>query len=299
MKSFKSFLVEAMDREYRRELARERRTEREREAKRPGVKSHSPGLNAKKTAADYAKSQMGSIKLHDKVTKKSGHTVGNPFPEEYQPEVEEKKKPKRAPMGGDAAKPGPNKNYVKPMGESTVVHKMGGVVMGKTQTADGKNTVKVDDAPVSKSTYDFMQKTGMNKVDSSGKPTPDTTYDERKAAGLKTVKKVEEAAEKDHEYSMARSEIKTLQNAAKRLQKKMGKKGEGNLEAWVQSKITKAADYIDTAADYVTNEAAGEKDACYKKVKRRFKVWPSAYASGALVQCRKKGADNWGSNKKK
>jgi hypothetical protein len=79
------------------------------------------------------------------------------------------------------------------MGESTVVHKMGGVVMGKTKTADGKDTVKVDDAPVSKSTYDFMQKKGMNKVDSSGKPTADTTYDERKAAGLKTVKKVEEA----------------------------------------------------------------------------------------------------------
>jgi hypothetical protein len=59
---------------------------------------------------------------------------------------------------------------------------------------------------------------------------------------------------KDHEYSMARSEISTLQNAAKRLKKKMGKKGEGNLEAWVQSKITKAADYLDTAADYVTNE---------------------------------------------
>ena len=59
---------------------------------------------------------------------------------------------------------------------------------------------------------------------------------------------------KDHEYSMARSEVKTIQNAAKRLQKKMGKKGEGNLQAWVQSKITKAADYIDTAADYVTNE---------------------------------------------
>ena len=34
----------------------------------------------------------------------------------------------------------------------------------------------------------------------------------------------------------------------------MGKKGEGELKAWVQSKITKAADYIDTAADYVTNE---------------------------------------------
>ncbi len=38
-----------------------------------------------------------------------------------------------------------------------------------------------------------------------------------------------------------------------------------------------------------------KKDACYYKVKSRYKVWPSAYASGALVQCRKKGAGNWGS----
>jgi len=56
--------------------------------------------------------------------------------------------------------------------------------------------------------------------------------------------------EKDHEHSMARSEISTIIGAAKRLKKKIGK-GEGNIEAWVQSKITKAADYIDAAADYV------------------------------------------------
>jgi hypothetical protein len=54
----------------------------------------------------------------------------------------------------------------------------------------------------------------------------------------------------DHEYSMARSELSTIISAAKRLRNKM-KKGEGNIEAWVQSKITKAADYIDSAADYV------------------------------------------------
>ncbi len=53
----------------------------------------------------------------------------------------------------------------------------------------------------------------------------------------------------DHEHSMARSELSTIVSAAKRLRKKM--KGEGNIEAWVQSKITKAADYLDSAADYV------------------------------------------------
>ena len=236
--------------------------------------------------------------------------------------------------------------------------------------------------------------------------------------------------EKDYEYSMARSELSTIMNAARRLKKKM--KGEGNIEAWVQSKITKAADYIDTAADYIdsgeskvnedvtiedangntflqiidiiradrlvkegsksgdqglhdwfgkskssdgkkgwvqlggkfagkpcarqegqtstpkcgsskmaanlspekeerafkrknrldpnqpektagtkpTNvrteelnlqevkdkqgKSSGKKDACYNKVKSRYDVWPSAYASGALVKCRKVGADNWG-----
>jgi hypothetical protein len=236
--------------------------------------------------------------------------------------------------------------------------------------------------------------------------------------------------EKDYEYSMARSELSTIISAANRLKKKM--KGEGNIEAWVQSKITKAADYIDTAADYIdsgeskvnedvtiedangntflqiidiiradrlvkegsksgdqglhdwfgksksldgkkgwvqlggkfvgkpcarqegqtstpkcgsskmaanlspeeeekarirknrldpnqpkksgaskpTNvrteeidlqevkdkagKGSGKKDACYNKVKSRYDVWPSAYASGALVKCRKVGAANWG-----
>ena len=42
----------------------------------------------------------------------------------------------------------------------------------------------------------------------------------------------------------------------------------------------------------------GKKDACYHKVKSRYSVWPSAYASGALVKCRKVGAKNWGNSKK-
>jgi len=36
------------------------------------------------------------------------------------------------------------------------------------------------------------------------------------------------------------------------------------------------------------------KDACYNKVKARYKVFPSAYASGAIAKCRKVGAKNWG-----
>ena len=43
----------------------------------------------------------------------------------------------------------------------------------------------------------------------------------------------------------------------------------------------------------------GKKDACYHKVKARYDVWPSAYASGALVKCRKVGAANWGNKSSK
>ena len=41
-----------------------------------------------------------------------------------------------------------------------------------------------------------------------------------------------------------------------------------------------------------------KQDACYHKVKSRYKVWPSAYASGALAKCRKVGASNWGNSTK-
>jgi|TARA_B100000902_G_scaffold213609_1_gene203143 hypothetical protein len=50
---------------------------------------------------------------------------------------------------------------------------------------------------------------------------------------------------------------------------------------------------LDEAKDKKT-KGSGSKDACYHKVKSRYSVWPSAYASGALVKCRKVGAANWG-----
>ena len=46
-------------------------------------------------------------------------------------------------------------------------------------------------------------------------------------------------------------------------------------------------------------KGSGTKDACYHKVKSRYSVGPSAYASGALVKCRKVGAANWGNSSKK
>lgn len=49
----------------------------------------------------------------------------------------------------------------------------------------------------------------------------------------------------------------------------------------------------------VATEEYVNEDACTTKVKSRYSVWPSAYASGALVKCRKVGAANWGNKTNK
>ena len=117
-------------------------------------------------------------------------------------------------------------------------------------------------------------------------------------------KKKMKKEEKDHEVSMAHSQLNKSEKNIKKLKKGLGKK-EKNLPAWMQAKITDTEHNMDAAASYVgeakdkPGKGSGKKDACYHKVKARYDVWPSAYASGALVKCRKKGAKNWGNSTKK
>jgi hypothetical protein len=96
---------------------------------------------------------------------------------------------------------------------------------------------------------------------------PSTLSPNQLKFSIAQVHPTNEEKEPDQEHSMARSELSTIVSATKRLRKKL--KGEGNIEAWVQSKITKAADYIDTAADYlesgehnVEESMNEEKDSC-------------------------------------
>ncbi|AOO19234.1 hypothetical protein WH050310_100 [Cyanophage S-RIM12_WH_05_0310] len=68
------------------------------------------------------------------------------------------------------------------------------------------------------------------------------------------------------------------------------------LDSYLKKRDTKKKERVTNVGvgEEFVNEKSGEKDACYKKVKASAKVWPSAYASGRLVQCRKKGAANYG-----
>ena len=63
----------------------------------------------------------------------------------------------------------------------------------------------------------------------------------------------------DYEHEMARNELRTAMRGIERLMKHLD--GEGELEAWVQSKLTKAADYIDTLADYMDSRDSTVKEA--------------------------------------
>src|SRR5210317_1350173 len=93
-----------------------------------------------------------------------------------------------------------------------------------------------------------------NVLDKDGK-TAYSTKDQRLAQDYfkKNYDKLKEQDEKDHEISMARGELEAIADKATQLAGALqGKSDEGNpLEAWVQSKITKAKDYINSVSDYL------------------------------------------------
>jgi hypothetical protein len=78
------------------------------------------------------------------------------------------------------------------------------------------------------------------------------------------VKDEETEEEGDFEYDMAKNELSTALDAIEDLISLLGDDEEGDLPAWVQSKITKGVDYLDSVADYMKGL---EKTAATKKKK--------------------------------
>ena len=86
----------------------------------------------------------------------------------------------------------------------------------------------------------------------------------RVAGFLKEEEHHEENGEPDFEYEMAKNELSTAMDAIEDLLSILGEDTEGELPAWVQSKITKGVDYLDSVADYMKGL---EKTAATKKKK--------------------------------
>jgi hypothetical protein len=110
----------------------------------------------------------------------------------------------------------------------------------------------------------FRKKKGFVNSETSEKQSSNPNDSESRFDGTTSAKNVYtretpgQKLKEDSEYGMARNELATAKRAIDRLNAKMGK-GEGELEAWVQSKITKASDYLDTVADYIESGSVKEE----------------------------------------
>lgn len=80
----------------------------------------------------------------------------------------------------------------------------------------------------------------------------DTVFQRARQHTQRTKYQTESKEEYDNEGEMAKKQLTTLADAAQEL---MGMLSDNqNLPEWVQSKITKATDYLDTARDYMKSE---------------------------------------------
>ena len=110
--------------------------------------------------------------------------------------------------------------------------------------------------------------------------------------------------------SMSKKDKESATRRKRAAQNKAGRGGTSNIRGGGKKPIrvkTKAENVMRLSKQKLKEkilevycEILSEKqDACYHKVRARYDVWPSAYASGALVKCRKVGAANWGNKSKK
>ena len=149
----------------------------------------------------------------------------------------------------------------------------------------------------------FKQKwVNIGKKDKSGKhPACGTSGKKRGYAKCVTQSKASSMSKKDKESATRRK--RAAQNKAGRGGTD-STRGGGKKPIRVKTKVESAMDISkEKLSEMILEEyceiLSEKQDACYHKVKARYDVWPSAYASGALVKCRKVGAKNWGNKSKK
>jgi len=142
----------------------------------------------------------------------------------------------------------------------------------------------------------------IGKKDKSGKHPPCGTSGKKRGYA--------KCVPKSKAGSMSKKEKESATRRKRAAQNKAGRGGTSDVSGGGKKPIrvkTKAESVMNLSKEKLTEmileeycEILSEKqDACYHKVKSRYDVWPSAYASGALVKCRKVGAKNWGNKSKK
>ena len=113
-------------------------------------------------------------------------------------------------------------------------------------------------------------------------------------------KEIASGKKKDEEGYMARVEFDQIERAVNILRSKI-KKGDQQIPAWVQSKITRAADFIDTAAEYMSSDEDVSEGITYSSFISEVAAWQKKEGknpSGGLNEKGRKSyeAENPGSN---
>lgn len=85
-------------------------------------------------------------------------------------------------------------------------------------------------------------------------------------------KEIASGKKKDDEGYMARVEFDQIERAVDILRKHI-KKGDQQLPAWVQSKITRAADFIDTAAEYMQSDEGVSEGKTFENFMSEVAAW--------------------------
>ena len=139
---------------------------------------------------------------------------------------------------------------------------------------------------------------GQQQKSGAAKPTYVATDSRRKKVDEEAVSKKQQRF-----FGMVRAAQKgEMENPSPEVAKVAATAKRSDVKKFASTKhkglpMKKVEESISEAKDK-KGKGSGTKDACYHKVKSRYSVWPSAYASGALVKCRKAGAANWGNSTK-
>jgi hypothetical protein len=119
--------------------------------------------------------------------------------------------------------------------------------------------------------YDITAKELHNAFKSKNKKTPDNWVKEKMKKLQEDHKEIASGKKQDDEGYMARNELDSIERAIKNLRKSI-KSGNQQLPAWVQSKITKAADYIDTASEYLQSDKSVDEGKSFEVNKKTHPI---------------------------
>jgi hypothetical protein len=110
-----------------------------------------------------------------------------------------------------------------------------------------------------------------NAFKQKNKKTPDDWIKGKMKKLQEDHKEIASGEKKDDEGYMARNELDSIERAIKNLRKSI-KSGDQQLPAWVQSKITKARDYIDTASEYLESDETVDEGKSFEVNKKTHSI---------------------------